>query len=377
MTQPSARPHQADMKQTPLHNVHEQAGAKMVDFGGWHMPVQYGAILEEAKRVRTKAGLFDLGHMGRISVRGADQVRYLDSIATNYVERIPQNSIRYTLFCKENGNPIDDLLVYRGEDEVYLVVNASNTDAVLEWMHAHTEGFDVTIENRTPDETMIALQGPNALEVLGTVTTDCDLSKLGYYKFTFGTVCTIENMRISRTGYTGENGFELYFPNADAEKLWNGILEAGKDAGAQPIGLAARDTLRLEAGMPLYGHEIDESHNPVEADLGFAISFAEEKGDWIGRDALEAIRKSPTRKIVGFTTSGKRVPRQGYTIYNGDEQVGEVCSGSVSPTLDTNIGSGYVPVDLATPGRELEMDIRGKRQPIEICALPFYSRTRK
>lgn len=365
------------MKQTPLHDVHVAAGAKMVDFGGWHMPVQYGPILDEARRVRNQAGLFDLGHMGRLAVTGPDAVAYLDRIATNYVGRIPTGSIRYTLFCREDGNPVDDLLVYRGEDEVYLVVNASNTDAVLAWMDQHKAGFDVEIDHRTARETMIALQGPNALEVLSSVTTDCELEKLGYYKFTFGTVCGLANTRISRTGYTGENGFELYFPNEEAESIWNQLLAAGTDAGVQPIGLAARDTLRLEAGMPLYGHEIDETHNPVEADLAFAISFVEEKGDWVGRAALDGIRQNPTRKLVGFTTAGKRVPRQGYELYRGDQKVGEVCSGAVSPTLETNIGTGYIPLELATGGAQLEMDIRGKRQTVELCNLPFYSRTRK
>jgi aminomethyltransferase len=365
------------MKQTPLHAVHESSGAKMVDFGGWHMPVQYGPILEEAKCVRNQAGLFDLGHMGRIAVTGPDAVAYLDSIATNYVARIPMGSIRYTLFCKADGNPVDDLLVYKGEDEVYLVVNASNTDAVLEWMNANTAGFDVTIDHRTGWETMIAIQGPKALEVLKTVTTDCELSKLGYYKFTFGNVCGLANTRISRTGYTGENGYELYFPNEKAEGIWNGLVEAGEAAGVRPIGLAARDTLRLEAGMPLYGHEIDAEHNPVEADLGFAISFVEEKGDWIGRSALEEIRKHPTRKLVGFTTEGKRVPREGYELFHNDQSVGTICSGAVSPTLAKNIGTGYVPIDLGNPGQMLEMDIRGKRQPVQICETPFYSRTRK
>lgn len=365
------------MKQTPLHQTHVDAGAKMVDFGGWHMPVQYGSILDEARRVRKAAGLFDLGHMGRIAVRGADAVRYLDSLATNYVARIPLGSIRYTLFCREDGGPIDDLLVYRDEDEVYLVVNASNTDAVLEWMGAHTAGFEVELDHRTERETMIALQGPSALGVLEQVSSNCDLRSLGYYKFIFGTVCGLSDTRISRTGYTGENGFEIYFPNGEAERLWAGLLEAGAAAGVQPIGLGARDTLRLEAGMPLYGHEIDAEHNPIEADLGFAISFSEEKGDWIGREALDRIRKAPTRKLIGLVTDGKRVPRQGYELYRGSRRVGLICSGAVSPTLETNIGTAYVPLDLAQPGVELEMDIRGKRQAVQLCALPFYSRTRK
>jgi len=365
------------MKETPLHDLHQSAGAKMVEFGGWHMPVQYGPILEEVRCVRERAGLFDLGHMGRLSVRGADAVRYLDRIATNHVGRIPQGSIRYTLFCREDGNPIDDLLAYRGEDEVYLVVNASNTDAVLAWMEEQRAGFEVEIDDRTPRETMVALQGPAALDVMNTVTEGGEVEGLGYYKFTFATICGRPDTRVSRTGYTGENGFEIYFPNEEAESIWSALLEAGAGAGVRPIGLAARDTLRLEAGMPLYGHEIDEHHNPIEADLGFAISFAEEKGDWIGREALDRVRKDPRRKLVGFTTAGKRVPRQGYDLFRGDQAVGEVCSGAVSPTLDTNIGTGYVPIDLAGPGTALEMDIRGKRQAVELCQLPFYSRTRK
>ncbi|HIG11216.1 MAG TPA: glycine cleavage system aminomethyltransferase GcvT [Planctomycetes bacterium] len=365
------------MKQTPLHDVHVALGAKMVEFGGWHMPVSYASILAEARCVRERAGLFDLGHMGRISVTGADCLAYLDSICTNYIARIPSGSIRYTLICKEDGNPIDDLLVYRGDDEVYLVVNASNTAAVLEWMQARTGSFAVTLDHRTERETMIALQGPLALEILGAMTTDCDLAKLGYYKFTFGTVCGRENTRISRTGYTGENGFELYFENAEATDIWQALLEAGSGAGVQPIGLGARDTLRLEAGMPLFGHEIDAEHNPVEADLGFALSFAEEKGDWVGKQALLDVRAKPQRALIGFTTAGKRVPRQGYKIFQGEREVGEVASGAVSPTLHQNIGTAYLPLDLANEGNKLEMDIRGKRQGVTLHSLPFYSRTRK
>jgi len=365
------------MKQTPLHDVHEALGAKLVEFGGWHMPVQYRAILDEVRCVRQRAGLFDLGHMGRVSVTGPDAVRYLDRICTNHVAKIPPGSIRYTLFCREDGFPIDDLLVYKGEDEVYLVINASNTAVDLAWMREHAGGYDVEIDDRTDRETMVALQGPAALEVLSTVCEGLELEKLGYYKQTFGTVCGIPNTRVSRTGYTGENGFEIYFANAEAEGVWGGLLEAGRGACVEPIGLAARDTLRLEAGMPLYGHELDETHGPLEAALGFAVSFAEEKGDWIGRAALLAAREKPTRKLVGLTTDGKRVPRQGYRLLDGDREVGEVCSGAVSPTLDTNIGTAYVPVELAAAGTELSMDVRGKRQAVTLRDLPFYSRTRK
>ncbi len=365
------------MKQTPLHDVHVGLGAKMVEFGGWHMPVQYRSILEEARCVRQRAGLFDLGHMGRVAVRGTDAVRYLDRLCTNHIAKIPLGSIRYTLFCREDGFPIDDLLVYKGEDEVYLVINAANTDVDLAWMREHAAGFEVEIDDRTARETMVALQGPAALEVLGTVCEDFELSKLGYYKFGFGTICGVPNTRVSRTGYTGENGFEIYFPNAVAPSVWTGLVEAGRDAGVEPIGLAARDTLRLEAGMPLYGHEIDATRSPLEAELSFAISFADEKGDWIGRDALLSARAKLTRKLVGVKTSGKRVPRQGYALFDGDREVGEICSGAVSPTLDTNIGTAYVPPELGAAGTELSMDIRGKRQAVTVCDLPFYSRTRK
>jgi aminomethyltransferase len=349
----------------------------MVEFGGWRMPVQYGSILDEARCVRTRAGLFDLGHMGRAAVLGPDAVRFLDSLCTNHVAKIPLGSIRYSLFCKEDGFPIDDFLVYRDEEEVYLVLNASNTTEDLEWMRAHTSGFEVEIDDRTDRETMVALQGPSALEVLKTVCTDFELDTLKYYKFAFATVCGVPNTRVSRTGYTGENGFEIYFPNAEAPRVWETLVEAGQSSGVQPIGLAARDTLRLEAGMPLYGHEIDASHGPVEADLGFAISFAEEKGDWIGRSALQKAREKPAAKLVALTTAGKRVPRQGYALFHGDQEVGAICSGAVSPTLETNIGTAYVPLELAAPGTELSMDIRGKRQAVILRDLPFYSRTRK
>ncbi|MFT4539008.1 MAG: aminomethyltransferase [Planctomycetota bacterium] len=365
------------MKNTPLHSVHVAANAKMVPFGGWEMPVQYGPILDEIKHVRTQVGLFDLCHMGRIWVHGPDAVPFLDRLTTNFVAKIPQSAIRYGLFCKEDGGPIDDILVYREEGGCFVVVNASNTQADLDWLQQHTEGFDVTIDDQTDALAMIALQGPNSAAALQKLTQDTDLSALGYYKFTFGTVAGTPDVRISRTGYTGEDGFELYFPIAEAERIWNELIAQGADEGMAPIGLAARDTLRLEAGMPLYGHEIDRDHNPVEAGLNFGISFKEEKGDFIGRSALQAFKEAPTRKLVGLTTTGKRVPRQGYKLFSGDQEVGEICSGAVSPTIDTNIASAYLPTELAVPGQEVDMDIRGKRQACLVAELPFYSRTRK
>ena len=364
------------MRETPLHDVHVESGARMVEFGGWHMPVQYGPILDEVRCVRERSGLFDLGHMGRVSITGPDAVAFVDRVATCFCAKIPMSAIRYGLLCKEDGNPIDDVLVYRGEEEVFVVVNAANADADLAWMREHAAGMDVQITDRTDEQAMIALQGPASAAILQRCT-DTDLSSVGYYKFTFGTVCGIPDARISRTGYTGEDGFELYFPTAEAVRVWKELLAAGKGDGLMPIGLGARDTLRLEAGMPLYGHEIDAEHNPIEAGLTFGVSFKEEKGDWIGREALARIKESPSRKLVGLVTEGKRVPRQGYSLFHDGAEVGDVCSGSVSPTVGKNIGTGYLPLALAEAGTVVEMDIRGKRQECQVVDLPFYSRTRK
>jgi aminomethyltransferase len=365
------------MKATALHDLHVSLGAKMVDFGGWHMPVQYGPILDEVRTVRSTAGLFDLSHMGRVRVTGPDRVAFLDRIATNFVAKIPLGAIRYALFCRADGNPIDDLLVYRGADEVYLVVNASNTAADLAWMREHARGFDVAIDDETDRTAMIAVQGQASQAILQRLVRELDLAGLGYYRYDFGTVCGLARTRISRTGYTGELGYEIYLPAAEAVRVWNEIALAGAAEGLRPIGLGARDTLRLEAGMPLYGHEIDAEHNPIEAGLAFGVSFAPEKGDWIGRGALEAVRSNPRRALVGIKTPGPRVPRQGYALFEGARELGRVCSGSPSPTLGTNIGTAYVPVGSGRPGARVELDVKGKRQDAEFCALPFFSRTRK
>lgn len=365
------------MKRTPLHDVHVALGAKMVEFGGWHMPVQYGPILEEVRCVRERAGLFDLGHMGRVELRGAGALAFLDRMLTNHCARIPVGSIRYGLLCRPDGTPIDDLLVYRDEASFYLVVNASNSEVDLAWLREHAAGAAVEIDDQTARTTMIALQGPRSAEILSTLARDIDLARLGYYRFGYGTVCGLPRTRISRTGYTGEDGFEVYFPNAEAGRIWEELLAAGEGAGLRPIGLGARDTLRLEAGMALYGHEIDERHDPIQAGLAFAVSFEPEKGDWIGRTALQRIAAHPTRKLIGITTAGPRVPRQGYALLHEGEPVGEVVSGAVSPTLGTNIGTAYVPLELSAPGTSLEMDVKGKRQACLVRELPFYSRTRK
>ncbi len=367
----------AAIQRTPLHDAHVALSAKLVEFGGWLMPVQYGPILDEVRTVRSTAGLFDLSHMGRVVVRGKDRVAYLDRICTNFVAKIPQGSIRYSLFCKQDGMPIDDLLVYQGADEVFLCVNASNTAVDLAWMREHAQGFDVAIEDQTQSLAMIAVQGQESAAILQPFCAGIELAKLGYYKFGFGTVCGIEGMRVSRTGYTGELGYELYVPRAKVVEVWNAVLAAGAPRGLKPIGLGARDTLRLAAGMPLYGHEIDARHDPVSAGLSFGVSFAPEKGEWIGKAALSAIAAAPRWKLVGLRTDGPRVPRQGHGVAIDGALVGEVASGSVSPTLDTNIGTAFVPASVDEARAKVEIDIKGKRQEASFCALPFFSRTRK
>ena len=365
------------LKQTPLHDVHDALGARMIDFGGWHMPVQYGPILDEVRTVRTACGLFDLGHMGRFHVTGPDALKLVDTVATNWASKIPVGAIRYALFCTEEGNPLDDVLLYREEQDVFIVVNAANLDRDLAWLREHAAGLDCEVHDQSRDLDMLALQGQHSQAVLERVTTDCDLSAIKYYRYGWGTVCGIPNVRISRTGYTGEDGFEVYIPPGSSELVWSELLAAGAEFGLKPIGLGARDTLRLEAGMALYGHEIDDAHNPIEAGLAFGIRFDEERGDWLGRDALLAVRENPTKALVGITTDGKRVPRQGLKLYRGDQEVGYVVSGSVSPTIETNIGTAYVTLGNEEVGTELELDLRGKRQPCVVAPQPFYSRTRK
>jgi aminomethyltransferase len=365
------------MKETPLHAVHVALGAKLVEFGGWHMPVQYGPILDEVRIVRSKAGLFDLSHMGRVRVSGEDRVKLADRISTNFCAKIPEGAIRYALFCREDGNPIDDLLVYKGKDEIFLVVNASNTAADLAWIREHARGMKTEIEDQTDALAMLALQGQESQAVLQPLVPDLDLASVGYYRFAFGTLCGLPGTRVSRTGYTGEDGFEVYVPAAEAVRVWNTLARAGEPRGVRPIGLGARDTLRLEAGMPLYGHEIDADHNPIEAGLAFGVSFHPDKGDWIGRAALERVQKSPRRRLVGIKTAGPRVPRQGYKLFEGVRELGAVCSGSPSPTVHAHIGTAYVPCDAGAAGAKVDIDIQGKRQEAEFCALPFFSRTRK
>ncbi|MGC6488854.1 MAG: glycine cleavage system aminomethyltransferase GcvT [Planctomycetota bacterium] len=368
------------MQTTALESVHVAAGARMVPFAGWNMPVQYRGILEEAVTVRERAGLFDLGHMGRVKVHGPDAEAFLQRLQTNDAASIKPGRIRYALILDEGGFTQDDILLYRNpaDDGFFVVINAGNAQRDLERMHAVAADFDCTVEDCTQSLGMVAIQGPRSQEITQQLCAG-DLSALGYYAWMETEVCGVP-MTLSRTGYTGEDGFEAYIPAGHEETVWRAFLEAGQGAGLTPIGLGARDTLRHEAGMPLYGHELDEATNPLEANLGWAVKT---NHDFIGKAALEQVTAAggTGRRLVGLTTHSKRCPRQGYPIASGGQQVGKVCSGSISPTLSksgtpTNIATAYVEDPCAAVGTELSFVVRGKSEPCVVTELPFYKRAR-
>lgn len=348
----------------------------MVDFAGWSMPVQYGSIAEEHLAVRSAAGMFDVSHMGRLRFDGPNAAPLLDRLVTRRVQGMPPGKIRYALMTKPDGGILDDVLVYHlarpGSGTFFeLVVNASNRLKLLEWIKPHVEAVGgVDLQDETLTTAMIAVQGPQAL-ALAQPLVGVDLSTLGYYTGAVTVVDSVEAI-VSRTGYTGEDGCELIVPASQAMSLWERLVAAGVRAA----GLGARDTLRLEAGMPLYGHELSESVNPWEAELAFAVNLAGRT--FVGRDALERSQTAPARRRVGLTLDGKRVPREGYAVYasGASEPAGTVTSGTFSPTLNRPIAMAYVRREVLESGASLEIDIRGQREPARIVPLPFYSRTR-
>ncbi len=364
------------MRQTSLRAVHAALGARLVPFAGWEMPVQYGPILDEVRTVRTKAGLFDLGHMGRVRIRGRDAEAFLQRLQTNDAREIKPGRIRYALILDEQGLTQDDILVYRNpkDDGFFLVINAGNCDRDLGIMRRIAATFgDAQVDDATARLGMLAIQGPASQAIVQTLCKD-DLSALKYYAWMETTVAGIP-MEVSRTGYTGEDGFEFYLDDRHTPELWPKLLAAGRDHGLQPIGLGARDTLRLEAGMPLYGHEIEERTNPLEANLDWAVKFTH---DFVGRTALEAIRQrgGTGRRLVGLQTDSKRCPRQGYEVRAGGKAIGHICSGAISPTLETNIATAYVAEQFAAPGTPIEFAIKDKTEPAAVVPLPFYKRQR-
>lgn len=343
----------------------------MVDFAGWEMPIQYTSIGEEHLAVRQRAGLFDIAHMGRLFFSGPDAARLLDSLLTNSVAQLKEGQIRYALVCNRNGGVLDDVLVYRFPEEYLLVVNASNRQKIVEWIEAHRSGFDVEVKDETTERFMLALQGPASIDVLAP-HVDFDLTAMKYYTAVTTPVAGAEAI-VSRTGYTGEDGFEIIVPNTAAVWVWGELIESGKEFDLKPCGLGCRDTLRLEAGMPLYGHELDETIDPLTAGLGFAVKL--DAGEFIGRDALTAVKEQPTgRTRVGLELEGRRIAREGAELYIGDTQVGHVTSGTFSPTLEKSIAMAYIATDHAAEGTDVDVDIRGKRVPATIVRLPFYRR---
>ncbi len=357
------------LKRTPLRDVHVKAGARMVPFGGWDMPVQYTGIIDEHRAVRRAVGLFDISHMGEFEVRGPDALAAVQRLCTNDARTLEIGRVQYAALCYPEGGIVDDLTVYRlAADHYMLVVNASNIDKDWAWVTSHSVGR-AEWTNVSDETALLAVQGPKA-EGLVARLADRDVTALGYYHFARGVVAGVPGL-LSRTGYTGEDGFELYVRAGDAERLWAALLEAGRGEGIQPIGLGARDTLRLEMKYALYGNDIDQATNPLEAGLGWVVKPA--KGDFIGREAIEALRaRGVARKLVGFEMAERAVPRHGYRLVVGGAPVGVVTSGSFGPSVERSIGMGYVPAALATVGTELGVEIRGATQAARVVKTPFY-----
>lgn len=359
-------------KRTPLFEAHVKAGAKLIDFGGWEMPVQYVGILEEHRTVRTKAGLFDVSHMGEIEVQGPQTLEMLNKLITNDVLKLANGQILYSPMCYEDGGTVDDLLVYRQNQELcLLVVNASNKDKDLAWVKHIAQDFKVAVQDNSDQTAQLAFQGPLAESILQQIS-DIDLSQIKYYRFSHGKIAGAECL-ISRTGYTGEDGFELYFDPAYALKLWDDILTAGKTSGVEPIGLGARDTLRFEACLPLYGHELSECISPLEAGLDKFISL--EKEGFSGKQALvEQRAKGSERKLIGFELIERGIARSPYPIWINGVDSGLVTSGSYAPTIEKNLGLGLLKTSAAQVGQEIEVMIRGKGVKARIIPKPFYKR---
>lgn len=383
------------LAQTPLHAWHAAHGGRLVDFAGWAMPVHYdpgsgASIIDEHNMTRSAVGVFDVSHMGRLLIEGPDATSFLDSLTTRRVGDIKPGQIRYSLMCNESGGVLDDVLVYRfvlpghnNDTPTFgMVVNASNRETIVSWMSAHAESRDVTISDNTLDHAMIAVQGPKAIELLDQITAG-ELTTLRYYNGMWTEFTGLNGDPVpcffSRTGYTGEDGGELIVPSQHAAAIWERVVSDAKQVGGGAVGLAARDTLRLEAGMPLYGHELSEAINPLQAGLGFAVNLKDRQ--FAGRDALAAARddtKQPVR--IGLTLDGKRAPREGYPVLQGpvgsgqSEEVGVVTSGTFSPTLGRPIAMAMVKPSAAAVGERLAVNARGKELPATVTPLPFYQR---
>jgi len=358
------------VKRTPLYNTHVQLGARMVPFAGYEMPVQYTGPLEEHQTVRTRAGLFDIDHMGQVIVEGPEAFDFLQYVVTSDIDELKEWEAHYSLLCYADGGTVDDIFIYRLPEYWWVVVNASNLDKDVKWLKAHQPGFDVTITDVSEQTYMLAFQGPAAQEVLQTIT-DVDLSKVAFHFSTRAKVAGIETL-IGSTGYTGEYGYELFFPAHEAVTMWNAILDAGRGQGVRPIGLAARDSLRFEPCLPLYGHELSPTITPIEAGLGFAVKTG--KGDFLGRDALLKQRlEAPARRLVCLEMVDKGVPREHYPVFKDGAEVGWVTTGMLAPTVEAYCAMALLPAELAALDTEVEVQIHGKPRRARVVKRPFYT----
>jgi aminomethyltransferase len=365
------------LKRTPLFDVYKQYGAKTIDFGGWELPVQFSSIKEEHEAVRTKAGLFDVSHMGEIEVIGRDSLSYLQKLMTNDVSKLSISGAQYTAMCYENGGTVDDLLIYKlAQDHFILVVNASNIEKDYQWLNEHLEG-DVKLDNLSEKTAQLAIQGPLSESVLQKLCPHTNLEEIGFFQFQSDVTISGCKTLVSRTGYTGENGFEIYCDSNDVVKLWMDILDVGRDAGVIPCGLGARDTLRFEAMLALYGQELTSDITPIEAGIGFAVKVNKEV-DFIGKAVLKEQREKGTkRKLVGVEMVDRGIPRHGYPVYKDGKQIGSITTGTQSPTLKRNIGLALLNIEQTTLDNEVEVEIRGKLLKAKIVKTPFYKRNTK
>jgi aminomethyltransferase len=362
-------------RQTPLHAVHERLGAVMTSFAGWQMPLRYASETAEHQAVRHAAGLFDLSHMGEIRVTGPEAGAALDYALTGHLSAVPPGRARYTMISAPDGGVLDDLVVYRlGEQEFLVIANAANTGTVYGELRSRAAGRDAVVTDATADYALVAIQGPAAAGILVPLLTGIDLGAMKYYAGAFGEVAGRQAW-VARTGYTGEDGFEVFSRPEDAEAVWDALTSAGATAGLVPAGLAARDTLRLEAGMPLYGNELGPDVTPFEAGLGRVVKF-DKPGDFVGRAALAARAASgPAKQLVGLVISGRRIPRHGYPVLAGGKNRGIVTSGAPSPTLGQPIAMAYLEAGAAQDQPDLAVDIRGQVVPAQLTDLPFYRRS--
>lgn len=357
------------MKVTALNQIHKDLGARMVPFAGFEMPVQYSGVNHEHMVVREGVGVFDVSHMGQFFVKGADAKKLLQYVGTNDVEKVAVGQAQYTCMPNEKGGIVDDLIIYKfADDDWMLVVNASNIDKDFDWITKNNK-WDVTVENKSDDYSLLAIQGPKAVESMQSLT-DENLAEIPFYHFKTGKFASVDNVIISATGYTGSGGFEIYFKNSDAVHIWNKVMEAGKDFGIEPCGLGARDTLRLEKGYCLYGNDINDETTPLEAGLGWITKL---DTDFIARDILAAQKEAGVeKKLVGFKLIDRGIPRHGYKIVDEYENtLGEVTSGTQSPMLKEGIGLGYVYTDFAKPQTTIYIQVRDKMLTAEVVKLPF------